>query len=87
MPKLFSTTINQISLFTTSVALLMHTLSPSSPLRVQLITDGKPGHLNQLKGLLDQLKALTDVEAEWLDVGKTRSPFESMETLSKATGV
>ncbi len=46
----------------------MNASTHDQQLRVLLITDGKPGHLNQLKGLLAQLQAHCDVHAEWLDL-------------------
>lgn len=40
----------------------------SSPLNVCFVTDGKPGHKNQLMGLEQSLQLLTNVQSQWLRV-------------------
>jgi hypothetical protein len=42
----------------------------SAPLRVWLITDEKPGHKNQLKGLAQSLGRLTAVDISWIGTDK-----------------
>lgn len=42
----------------------------SAPLRVWLITDEKPGHKNQLKGLAQSLGRLTPVDISWIGTDK-----------------
>lgn len=39
-----------------------------TPLRVVLLTDGKPGHRSQLEGLVDALARRTSVDATWRTV-------------------
>ena len=39
-------------------------------LRIWLITDGRPGHRNQLLGLCQRLEALAEVESHWLDLSR-----------------
>ncbi|POP52927.1 mitochondrial fission ELM1 family protein [Zhongshania marina] len=36
--------------------------------RVWVITDGRLGHLNQLRGLIERLQAKTQIELHWLDL-------------------
>lgn len=40
----------------------------SGPLRLLLLTDGKPGHAAQLRGLAEAVGRRTDVEVRWHDV-------------------
>ena len=43
-------------------------------LRLWIITDGRLGHLNQLRGLVSRLEAKRPCEVRWLDISKT--PFK-----------
>ena len=43
-------------------------------LRLWVITDGRLGHLNQLRGLVAQLEAKRHCQVHWLDIAKT--PFK-----------
>ena len=48
--------------------------SSGTKLHIWLLTDQKPGHKNQLIGLLNGIKALRDCEAEWIDCSDTQAP-------------
>lgn len=45
----------------------------SEALTAWIITDGRPGHLNQIRGLVARLQAKCDLQLAWLDMSKT--PF------------
>ncbi|PID43822.1 MAG: hypothetical protein CSB48_03280 [Proteobacteria bacterium] len=47
----------------------------NTALNILLVTDGKPGHLNQLKGLLFQLQNLAQVTARWVNVNDRESAW------------
>lgn len=44
--------------------------------RIWVITDGRLGHLNQLRGLLDRLQDKAEVELHWLDLTKQNFSFK-----------
>ena len=43
-----------------------------------IITDGRLGHLNQLRGLIERLQAKADIELHWLDLSV--QPFRFTRT-------
>lgn len=45
----------------------------SETLTAWIITDGRPGHLNQIRGLVARLEAKCDLQTVWLDMSK--KPF------------
>ena len=42
--------------------------SPGSPLRVLVLSDGRPGHFNQAKGVLKALRFHREIDEEWVHV-------------------
>ncbi len=46
-----------------------------SPLNIWLFTDNKPGHKNQLEGLLKGIEKITPVSANWIDISKAEHSF------------
>ncbi|MFL0796263.1 MAG: mitochondrial fission ELM1 family protein [Cellvibrionaceae bacterium] len=48
---------------------------PSKPLTIWLLTDSKPGHQNQLRGLLSALQKQIAVEAHWLEISAWHQPL------------
>ena len=44
------------------------TKTADRPQRLWLLTDGKPGHRNQLRGLSERLQAHSEADVEWIDV-------------------
>lgn len=42
---------------------------------IWLLTDGKPGHRNQLKGLANRLRVLTGASTHWLETGTVPVPL------------
>ncbi|OEY66598.1 mitochondrial fission ELM1 family protein [Marinobacter sp. X15-166B] len=49
--------------------------SPTHPPVIWLVSDLKPGHRNQLKGLGSRLQALTGAELHWIDSTAVRVPL------------
>ncbi len=47
----------------------------SPPLNIWLFTDNKPGHKNQLEGLLKAIEKITPVSATWIDISNTEHSF------------
>lgn len=45
----------------------------STPLNIWIVTDGKPGHLNQLKGLCERITAHTDTTEQWISTQDTQT--------------
>lgn len=43
------------------------------PLNIWIVTDGKPGHLNQLKGLCERITAHTDITEQWISTQDTQT--------------
>ncbi|CAA0116373.1 mitochondrial fission ELM1 family protein [Zhongshania aliphaticivorans] len=50
-------------------------------LRVWVITDGRLGHLNQLRGLIERLQAKAELELHWLDISRQPFRFSRSESL------
>ena len=50
------------------------TQDASTPV-VWLLTDNKPGHRNQLKGLGNRLRVLAGASTYWIDVSPTKVPL------------
>ena len=46
----------------------------SETLTAWIITDGRPGHLNQIRGLVARLEAKCDLQTVWLDMSKKPFP-------------
>ena len=42
----------------------------ATTLRLWFITDGRPGHLNQLRGLAERLEAKVPCQIHWLDISQ-----------------
>ena len=40
-----------------------------------IITDGRLGHLNQLRGLIERLQAKAEIELHWLDLSAQPSAY------------
>lgn len=49
--------------------------------RIWVITDGRLGHLNQLRGLLARLQDKAEVELHWLDIAKQGFRFKGRQHL------
>ncbi len=58
--------------------------SSDTRLKILLVTDGKPGHLNQLKGLLFQLQRLSQTESRWIEVNHPHCSWLSCFAKQKA---
>lgn len=51
-----------------------------------MITDGRLGHLNQLRGLAARLQSKTGVELHWFDLAATKFAFTGREGLKRQFG-
>ena len=47
--------------------------STLAPLNIWIVTDGKPGHLNQLKGLCQRITAHTELTERWISTQDTQT--------------
>lgn len=55
-------------------------MSDDELISVWWITDGKPGHRNQLQGLADRLEALVPINGKWFDLNEAEPDWSGITT-------
>ncbi|MCA9074309.1 MAG: mitochondrial fission ELM1 family protein [Planctomycetaceae bacterium] len=64
----------------------MYSINGSTTTVVWCLTDGKPGHANQLRGLVSALERRRDIDVHWLDVPSRWESFRDWITRRSSLG-